>query len=573
MIAAWMAYSIVVALLLGLAAAALDRAARLYGWPSRWIWFGVLVGSVVAPVVAWFAGAEPASAGGGEVQVLLGPAVVQLASADAGTTVSLLAALDWLRDRAAGLDAALLAGWIAASLAALIYVGISAGVLIARRRRWWPEVLDGVPVLVSRDTGPAVVGFLRSRIVVPDWALTADETLRRLMLTHEREHVRAGDPALLLAGIVALILMPWNGALWWQLRRLRLAVEMDCDARVLRRYPDVRRYGTLLLEVGRRSQGYRLPVTAFSEPRSFLARRIRRMTEPGRPRRVLWAVASLAAGATVIVLACQTPIPDRIVGSGSDAVIEEKVEVEVLPQGDIARLMDGPVFTPYTQAPELRNREAVTRTLQASYPPLLRDAGIGGRALVWFLIDQTGKVVKTQLRESSGHEALDQAALHVARTMEFEPARNRGEPVAVWVALPITFNVDGLDTRPSRESAVVRELPALPPPRPDRVGDEPAFTPYAQAPELRNREEVMRALQEHYPALLRDAGIGGRVVVWFFIDKTGKVIDTRLRESSGHEELDEAALQVARLMEFEPAKNRGEPVGIWIALPVTFGVK
>src|SRR5690606_31905103 len=63
MIAAWMAYSIVVALLLGLAAAALDRAARLYGWPSRWIWFGVLVGSVVAPVVAWFAGAEPASAG------------------------------------------------------------------------------------------------------------------------------------------------------------------------------------------------------------------------------------------------------------------------------------------------------------------------------------------------------------------------------------------------------------------------------------------------------------------------------------------------------------------------------
>src|SRR5262249_58279568 len=27
--------------------------------------------------------------------------------------------------------------------------------------------------------------------------------------------------------------LPWNVALWWQRSRLRLAVEMDCDARVL----------------------------------------------------------------------------------------------------------------------------------------------------------------------------------------------------------------------------------------------------------------------------------------------------------------------------------------------------
>ena len=76
MIAAWMAYSVVMALLLGLAAVALDRAARMYGLPSRWVWFSVLVGSVAAPVVAWFAGADTGSARGGEGLVALGPAVV-----------------------------------------------------------------------------------------------------------------------------------------------------------------------------------------------------------------------------------------------------------------------------------------------------------------------------------------------------------------------------------------------------------------------------------------------------------------------------------------------------------------
>jgi len=98
-----------------------------------------------------------------------------------------------------------------------------------------------------------------------------------------------------------------------------------------------------------------------------------------------------------------------------------------------------PVLTPYTVAPELRNRSEVQRALVRFYPPLLRDAGIGGAVLVWFFIDETGKVQKCQIKESSGHKSLDEAALKVADIMQFTPALNRDKRVPVWVALPIDF--------------------------------------------------------------------------------------------------------------------------------------
>lgn len=98
-----------------------------------------------------------------------------------------------------------------------------------------------------------------------------------------------------------------------------------------------------------------------------------------------------------------------------------------------------PTFTPMTVAPQLENQPEVQRALTRNYPPILRDAGIGGRATVWFFIDENGRVVKTQLNESSGYEQLDQAAMQVAEVMQFSPAWNRDKKVQVWVSIPIAF--------------------------------------------------------------------------------------------------------------------------------------
>jgi len=83
--------------------------------------------------------------------------------------------------------------------------------------------------------------------------------------------------------------MPWNLPLWWQLRRLRRAIEVDCDARVLNAGHDVNRYGETLLEVGQRHSAFLGSVAAMSESKSFLEQRIRIMLS--KPKR-WWKISA-----------------------------------------------------------------------------------------------------------------------------------------------------------------------------------------------------------------------------------------------------------------------------------------
>jgi protein TonB len=123
------------------------------------------------------------------------------------------------------------------------------------------------------------------------------------------------------------------------------------------------------------------------------------------------------------------------------------------------------------------------------------------------------------------------------------------------------------------EDNPIEDLP--PPPTNDAMGDisaAPVFTPMTVRPEIRNRGEVTAALMREYPAILRDAGIGGTVVVWFFITEDGRVQDTRISQSSGQTQFDEAALKVADVLRFTPALNRDQRVQVWIEVPITFQV-
>ena len=117
----------------------------------------------------------------------------------------------------------------------------------------------------------------------------------------------------------------------------------------------------------------------------------------------------------------------------------------------------------------------------------------------------------------------------------------------------------------------------LPPPPMAVKEDEGAAAvwlgPSMVAPRLLNRDEVDRALESEYPPLLRDSGIGGRVVLHVRISVDGVVLEQRLHESSGHSALDRAAGSVVDVMRFAPAINRDQPVSVWVALPVTFTIR
>ena len=143
-----------------------------------------------------------------------------------------------------------------------------------------------VQAVGQRRTGggrPAVDGRRAA-----EWILSLDESLRAIVLRHEEEHRIARDPYLLFGAAIVVALMPWNVALWFQARRLRLAIEMDCDARVLRAHPSPERYGMLILTIAqRRSVAPAMFAPMLSEPTTNLERRILAMrTTKGKVARV-----------------------------------------------------------------------------------------------------------------------------------------------------------------------------------------------------------------------------------------------------------------------------------------------
>lgn len=303
MIAAWMAYAVLIGGLAGIAAFALEYALRLNGRAGRSVWATAMAVTVVAPAsVAWWrytvaeVVSQTVSAGSAEMSTLrsLGELAV--------TPTPFLQHL----------NVPLMVLWGIVSLVAALMLAGGVARLRTRRRLWAHRVIDGTDVLVSEDFGPALVGVTRPEIVLPQWALDLSPQQRSLVVAHESEHRAKRDTQLLASGVFAALLMPWNLPLLWHLRRLRRAVEMDCDARVLRRGVSPATYGELLLRMGTH-RGHSVPlVAALTEPRTLLEGRIRMITRSETQGRVKKTMMALALATVVIAVACDAPAPTQI---------------------------------------------------------------------------------------------------------------------------------------------------------------------------------------------------------------------------------------------------------------------
>lgn len=77
-----------------------------------------------------------------------------------------------------------------------------------------------------------------------------------------------------------------------------------------------------------------------------------------------------------------------------------------------------------------------------------------------------------------------------------------------------------------------------------------------------------------YPVFAKEAGIEGLVEleIEVLIDGSTGAIEVKKSVLPGPGGLDEAAINYARQLEFEPAKANGKPIAIWVTFPVTFSL-
>ena len=80
------------------------------------------------------------------------------------------------------------------------------------------------------------------------------------------------------------------------------------------------------------------------------------------------------------------------------------------------------------------------------------------------------------------------------------------------------------------------------------------------------------AEQIRYPEIAKRAGVEGRVIVSFVVDKGGEVRDAEVVRGIGAG-CDEEALRAIQQMRFISGKQRGQPVSVKMSLPVTFRLK
>ncbi len=406
MIAAWMLFSLVTGCALTAAAAAADRLAYLSRRPQRFIWLTALVATACWPVIS-----------------LIRTALAPLRDSPMGDPTSLLGGVHRLssfavttpmREIAPHWNLALLVAW--ALLSSVLMARLAVAIWYIRRRQatWRTTEIDGMGVHLAPDAGPAVVGLHPMHVVLPEWVLEMEHPLRSLVLRHEAEHRAAGDPYLLLVATLVTALIPWNVALWLQARRLRLVIEVDCDARVLRAHPRRRQYALLLLTIAQRRAGtaHRL-APGLSEPTSNLERRIIAMRTT--PTRSLFRVACFSVtAATAFALACAVDTPES--SDRLNAAAPTFFEFQV----------DKPVVL----------RESVP----PRYPAALKSAGIGGDVWAQYVVDETGRIDMRTFKVLKSPDPQFTAAVKAALpTWRLDPAIRHGKKVKQLVQQSFVF--------------------------------------------------------------------------------------------------------------------------------------
>ncbi len=131
-----------------------------------------------------------------------------------------------------------------------------------------------------------------------------------------------------------------------------------------------------------------------------------------------------------------TRAPEPAAGPRAEVQVAEVTTTA--PSSNVAERTE--TFVAFDKSPEpVGGFAAIQRAIK--YPPKAREEGWAGRAVINVFVNKEGGVDDTKVLQSSGYPSLDEAAVQAIKKTKWRPALQRETPVAVWVAIPINFQV------------------------------------------------------------------------------------------------------------------------------------
>lgn len=149
---------------------------------------------------------------------------------------------------------------------------------------------------------------------------------------------------------------------------------------------------------------------------------------------------------------------------------------------------------------------------------------------------------------ASSHEALAQAAQQAFRNWKFAPTDGSNAQVIQQISLRLLFRGSGYVVSANGDLSTANRVPG---------------SPYAHKPtpvtELDQPLKAESTVAPAYPASLKDEGIGGSVIISYYIDEDGTV-HVPTPKNSADPRLAAAAMYAVKQWKFTPPTVNGKPV-------------
>ena len=219
-----------------------------------------------------------------------------------------------------------------------------------------------------------------------------------------------------------------------------------------------------------------------------------------------------------------------------------------------SREMNEQVFTVVEKMPSFPGGDAELLKYIATnikYPKESQDNGEQGRVICSFIVGRDGSVNNPEVLRGVT-PLLNEEAVRVINTMpRWNSGMQRGKAVAVKYTVPITFRLKSLVEETKEETlTVVDVMPQYP------GGDHELLKFIAQSIK--------------YPTDAQEAGVQGRVICSFVVDKKGNIVEPKIIRGIDPS-LDAEALRVIGMMpRWTPGRQDGKAVRVLYTVPITF---